>query len=556
MRLFIFVFFISLNNLFGQCVKGDCEEGHGTYIFEDGSRFEGVFQDGKIGKRGILFFKNGDKYLGEWSDQQRHGQGKFIFKTGDVYVGTFQNNRFDGYGELKYIEGDVYKGQWKDNLPNGEGVFYYSDGKIDEGFFVDGGLQGEEVDEDVVSEYSPESKKEDITTEPEWTSDPENFLFEDDEWDDDFEELEKEKNSEVQEEVSLRIPVLEEKIVEKLTDCNHDFCHDQKGFYAYSDGSRYEGEFWDGYPQGQGKCFYKSGDKYIGGWHNHSPHGTGIMYFASGKVLSADWDHGQPLRELKATESLELMSKMPAEVDEEIKVWAVVIGVSRYNHMPVLRYSDDDAYKIYAFLKSPEGGALPDEQIKVLIDEDATREKILRILQETLLKADGNDAIFVYFSGHGLEGSFVPIDFDGYTNLILHDEVIEILGRSEARYKMCFADACHSGSLTAQKGPAVEQTIEKYYNAFLDKRGGTAFMLSSKAEEFSLEDGGLRQGVFSHFLMRGLKGEADVDFDDIVTISELYDYVRFEVRRYTGNVQTPVMVGKYDMSMPVSVIRQ
>ena len=59
--------------------------------------------------------------------------------------------------------------------------------------------------------------------------------------------------------------------------------------------------------------------------------------------------------------------------DDEVKVWAVVVGIGRYTTMPVLKYTDDDAYHIYAFLKSPEGGALPDSQIRLLIDEDAFR---------------------------------------------------------------------------------------------------------------------------------------------------------------------------------------
>lgn len=554
-----------------QCIKGNCQNGHGTYQFEDGSTFVGEFKNGKIGSKGILTFKNGDQYIGDWKEQKRHGKGRLKFASGDVYFGMFKENKFNGYGEFEYIEGDVYKGNWKDNLPNGEGTYFYADGTVESGIFVDGALESssglvmedtrsrEEIAKEIAAQASQANRPQRTEEEPDWD--------EEDEWDDDFEEMAKEDDHQ-QEQPDEGIMTVLSDLNEypedsskptptdaPLIDCKEEHCHDQKGFYIYSDGSRYEGEFWDGYPEGKGKCFYTSGDRYVGGWHNHSPHGTGIMYFANGKILSAEWDHGQPLRELKASESLDLMSALPAQVDDEIKVWAVIIGVSRYVHMPVLKYSDDDAYRIYAFLKSPEGGALPDEQIRILIDEDASREKILKMLQNTLLKADGNDVVFVYFSGHGLEGSFVPIDFDGYKNLILHEEVIDILARSEARYKMCFADACHSGSLTAQKGTDVEETIDKYYNAFLDKRGGTAFMLSSKAEEFSLEDGGLRQGVFSHFLMRGMKGEADVDFDDIVTIGELYDFVHFEVRRYTGNVQTPVMVGKYDEDMPVSVVR-
>src|SRR5690606_22346811 len=45
----------------------------------------------------------------------------------------------------------------------------------------------------------------------------------------------------------------------------------------------------------------------------------------------------------------------------DVNIYAVIVGVSRYENFETLKYSDDDAYRIYAFLKSPEGGAVPDE---------------------------------------------------------------------------------------------------------------------------------------------------------------------------------------------------
>ena len=79
--------------------------------------------------------------------------------------------------------------------------------------------------------------------------------------------------------------------------------------------------------------------------------------------------------------------------------------------------------------------------------------------------------------------------------------------------------------------------------------------MSSKSEEYSLEDQGLRSGIFSHYLIRGLKGEADVDGNKIVTIREIYDFVYKNVRIYTSNVQSPTISGKFDFSMPVAVVR-
>ena len=80
--------------------------------------------------------------------------------------------------------------------------------------------------------------------------------------------------------------------------------------------------------------------------------------------------------------------------------------------------------------------------------------------------------------------------------------------------------------------------------------------MSSKGEEYSLEDGGLRSGIFSHFLVLGLKGAANQNGDDLVTIQELFDYVHQNVRMYTGNVQTPTLTGIFDPNMPVAFVRE
>ncbi|MCB0635249.1 MAG: caspase family protein, partial [Lewinella sp.] len=223
-------------------------------------------------------------------------------------------------------------------------------------------------------------------------------------------------------------------------------------------------------------------------------------------------------------------------------------------HMPALRYTDDDAYQLYAFLKSPEGGALPDEQVELLIDEDATHRNILNAMRSTFLRADQNDMVLFYFSGHGLPGAFLPIDYDGYANRLEHTEVSEILQASRAKHKLVLADACHSGGLLAARTTA-HLALQRYYEALSNSSGGTALLLSSKGEEYSLEDGGLRSGIFSHFLILGLKGEADNNNDQLVTIRELFNYVHQQVRVYTGNVQTPTLTGYFDDNMPVGVVR-
>ncbi|MFM8488863.1 MAG: peptidase C14 caspase catalytic subunit p20, partial [Bacteroidota bacterium] len=59
----------------------------------------------------------------------------------------------------------------------------------------------------------------------------------------------------------------------------------------------------------------------------------------------------------------------------------------------------------------------------------------------------------------------------------------------------------------------------------------------------------------TYYLLRGMKGEADTNDDNIVSIKELHSFVYARVREYTGDQQTPVLTGKFDGNMPVSMHR-
>ena len=530
-----------------QCIKGDCYGGKGTYVYPSGAKYVGQFRNGLIHGQGVLFFSNGNKYIGDWKDHYREGYGRLLFKSGDEYEGNFRKSKFHGEGTMSYVSGDEYDGNWVSDRMEGLGIYSFDNGDRYEGQFKNNQFDGQgtmhyAIGGKYVGHWKANKKNGKGTLydrtgrkiEGRWSN---------------GKLLDKEK-----EEIQT-IAESENTDSGKLRNCNKVYCKEGKGKFTYSDGSKYIGDFKNGTPEGQGTCFYANGDKYIGGWERHAPHGKGVMHYKNGRVLGSLWRYGKPSGKLKPTN--EKIEEHIVNVDKssEVKIWAVVVGVARYSHMPVLKFTDDDAYQIYAFLKSPEGGALPDEQIQVLIDENATRKNIMESMRKLFLQADENDVVIMYYSGHGYPGAFLPVDYDGYYNQLYHNEVTALLKQSKAKHKLVLADACHSGSLTAMKAP-VQSTLKKYYTAFETSKGGTALLMSSKGEEFSLEDRGLRQGIFSHFLIRGLKGEADKNKNKIVTIKELYDFVFDKVRHYTNQIQSPSLTGDYDNSMPVAVIRE
>jgi uncharacterized caspase-like protein len=137
---------------------------------------------------------------------------------------------------------------------------------------------------------------------------------------------------------------------------------------------------------------------------------------------------------------------------------------------------------------------------------------------------------------------------------LAYEVVKERLQACKAKQKLYVADACYSGSLLSSR-TALTQSVEMLYSKLNETSGGTAFLLSSKKEEYSLESEGLRQGIFSHFLIKGLKGDADTNGDKIVSVTELYKYVYGSVRDYTKMAQTPILAGRFDEDMPVGVVR-
>lgn len=610
-----------------QCIEGNCFDGEGTFVYENGNRYVGLFRDGKPQGEGALYYPNGNRYLGPFANGKPHGKGvliaadgsrrKGVWSYGDIRIaedqlaewtsrgggptGCISGDCQDGQGTYLSAGGAIYVGQFHQGAIDGQGICYYPDGSKYQGEWHNRYPQG----------YGTKTWPDGRQHTGRW-----------------------ERGRPINEQGQYQLPAYPSTTLAVQSGCLSGNCENGQGVYAYVDGSRYEGYFFNGQPHGQGVFYYPNGDIHRGQFVNGLPHGQGIRKFADGRQQGGQWDEGtyislpsvqQPRKgcisgncqngygtyifkqgdrytgtfrngkpnghgqvtylngdryegrmvdgafsgfgtyyeanvpkyrgQWDGGSFLGNTTVSPAQAGPQVKIWALIIGVSSYRHMPVLRFPDDDAYRLFAFLKSPQGGAIPDERIKILIDEDATRTNITTTMRELFQQAGPDDLVVLYFSGHGLPGAFLPIDYDGTSNLLYHSEVRQILDESNAGYKLCLADACHSGSLLAARGGELPTLLNKYYENLTSARKGTALVMSSKSEETSLESSGLRQGVFSHFLLRGLKGEADEDRDGIVRVQELYEFVEENVRAYTGNLQSPVIKGDYDERMPVAVMR-
>ncbi len=529
--LVVFAWFFGALNGQENCIKGNCYNGFGTCIVKNVGEYTGNFSAGKIHGKGVLSYYNGDKYLGHWSNGLRHGKGKMAYSSGNVYLGSFKEDQFHGQGTFTFTNGTQYDGAFEQGFYHGQGRMLFPDGSVYDGSWIRNRREGQ----------GKLTFPDGMSISGRWRSGK----------------------------YQMDLPNLTfAKNASQLRNCNEVHCNLGEGKYTFSDGSKYYGQFVAGQPSGLGTAIYSDGNRYDGRWRKGLPEGQGVLEYESGAILGAVWKEGVPIYKIFAegdvssaadycrARRVSTVKSDRMDTDQRVKIWAVVIGAADYVHMPLLKYTDDDAYQLYAFLKSPEGGALPDEQLRLLVDEQATIHNINQAVNSVFMRADENDVVLFYFSGHGVQGAFLPIDFDGINNQLKHAALKDMIERSKAKHKIIIADACHSGSLFAFDASPTSAVIRKFYDAFEATERGTAVLMSSKSEEFSLEDGGLRSGIFSHFMIKGLKGEADIDDNGIVTIVELFEFVQHHVVQFTSRVQTPILTGDYDKRLPLAAVRK
>ncbi|MCF8239104.1 MAG: tetratricopeptide repeat protein [Saprospiraceae bacterium] len=239
--------------------------------------------------------------------------------------------------------------------------------------------------------------------------------------------------------------------------------------------------------------------------------------------------------------------------------YAVVVGISDYQDegIPDLRFADKDAIAFANFLRSPAGGELDDDHLKVLLNDRATAAQFAMQLDWLWEVAGENDRVIIYFSGHG-DVERKSITQPGYLlcwdapaqvymaggafNVRDLKDVISTLSIQNKARVLLITDACRSGKLSGNGIGGAHATAANLTQQFANE----IKILSCQPDEYSIEGeqwGGGR-GAFSYHLLDGLFGMADMNIDKKVNLMEmgryLEDHVTIEVAPHS---QIPLIVG-------------
>jgi hypothetical protein len=277
-------------------------------------------------------------------------------------------------------------------------------------------------------------------------------------------------------------------------------------------------------------------------------------------------------------EEVSRIVKMPAAALMPIalsfsKRWALVVGVSQHQDpkIPGFTFSDRDAQSFSDTLSTNAMGGFAAEHKLVLINEQATTTGITRALRSFLQKPDIDDIVVIYLSGMGSpdperRDNAYLITYDTHvsdiagTALPMREIEASLRDNCKARRVIVLIDACYSEAIGTggHTGWPSSDSVNRSLDEMVKRvKPGTAIFASARSGEASVEGRiwGGGHGVFTWFLLQGLRGDADLNHDGVISLEELFSYVRKHVRQATNDYQHPVVVSSsYDPQQPMAVL--
>ena len=230
--------------------------------------------------------------------------------------------------------------------------------------------------------------------------------------------------------------------------------------------------------------------------------------------------------------------------------WALIIGINDYQNVDPLSYAVDDAIAINNILTEKYG--FKKEHIKLITNEEATKDNIMNGFQEILLSAGEKDRIVVFYAGHGDTyplpnggdmGYLIPVDGEAtkekiFLTSISMNTLEELASMSAAKHILYLVDACYGGLTLSTRGLSKEQTPE--YLKKMTKEKGRQVITAGGKDEKVMEKAEWGHSAFTKNLLKGLENElADANEDGIISGEELGIFIRDGVIIDTESQHTP-----------------
>ena len=215
--------------------------------------------------------------------------------------------------------------------------------------------------------------------------------------------------------------------------------------------------------------------------------------------------------------------------------FALVIGIDDYpTPLPKLKTAVNDAKSFAGLLTSKYGF-----QVTTLLNQDATRDKILGAITHFRKSLAENDSFLIYYAGHGSydrateKGYWLPVDADSdplvtSRDISADDLVTEVRGLA-ARHVIIISDSCFSGDLSRDAGDFSPSDGNQAYIHRMQRAPSRTLMASGSDEPVS-DSGSQGHSVFAALLLQAMQSRSGGTF----TADDLFVSIRKSVLARSG----------------------
>lgn len=234
--------------------------------------------------------------------------------------------------------------------------------------------------------------------------------------------------------------------------------------------------------------------------------------------------------------------------------YAIVVGIEEYRQkIPKAEYAVKDAALVREYLVKAMG--FQEENIITLLNENATKSDFEKYFERWLANnVEKDGSVFIYYSGHGAPnpktGDAYLVPYDGDPSFIDNTgyslrRMYEILGRLPAKEIIVTMDSCFSGaggrSVLAKGTRPLVMNIKD-----ISVSSNMTIMTASSGEQISTTYEEKGHGLFTYFLLKGIKNEEVVARDGSLSVKVLFGYVKPQVERVARTQnnceQTPQLI--------------
>lgn len=234
----------------------------------------------------------------------------------------------------------------------------------------------------------------------------------------------------------------------------------------------------------------------------------------------------------------------PADGNLRMRRFALMAGFNDGGPArPTLHFATSDAQAMGKVLEAL-GGVSSDD---LLLVEQPSRAAFLAAFDRLSARVAAGAApgirreVVVYYSGHSdEEGLLIGRDRVSY------DELRARIQAVPADVRLAILDSCASGAFTRPKGGVRRAPF--LMDAAANTKGH-AFLTSSAVNEVAQESNRIGASFFTHYLVSGLRGAADVNHDRRVTLQEAFQFAAQETLAHTEKTRGGPQHAAYEFDL-------